>query len=262
MTVIKMPPLTDYTGIVFNFNNQQYMKPYAYETFRQRVITDLVAGLPSVSLFHQQYYPELDNWLPFLWAGFRQTTTYTYRLDNLSDLQEIFNSFKSSVRTNIRRAQQLVNVKSGDQLSDFFDIYLKSLNRRQLSPPFDYDILQKLDEALSARQQRKILFALDKQDGTFHSSLYTCWDSETAYFLLWGINPKRKESHAIQLLFWEAIQQLSHKVHNIDFCGSIIPSMEQMIRSFGGGRHSCYVISKAKNKMLQIASILLNKDFY
>ncbi len=262
LTLIKMPPLTDYSGVVFNFDNQQQMKPYAHEAFRQRVLTGLVAQLPKVALFHQQYYPELDNWLPFLWAGFRQTTTYTYRLEDLTDLQRVFDSFKSSVRTNIRRAKYLVNAKTDGKATDFYQLYLQSLTRRQLKPSFDIGQLQQLDEALSARGQRKILFAYDKNDGAHHAALYTCWDAETAYFLFWGINPKRKDSHAIQLLFWEAIQLLSAQVKYIDFCGSIIPEMERMIRSFGGVRRPCYVISKTGSKWLQIASIIINRGYF
>lgn len=261
ITIIKMPPLTDYTGVIFNYENIEYTKPYTRIAFEQKTLIELVAQLPKTTFFHQQYYPELDNWLPFYWAGFRQTTTYTFRLENLTDLNLVFTNFKSSVRTNIRKARTLVNIIHSDDVMSFYQIYAQSLDRRAIAPPYTFAALQQLDTILSAKQQRKIFFAKSKDSGIHYAALYVAYDHHTAYFLWWGIHPAYKDSHALQFVFWEAIQTLYQQVQCIDFCGSILPSMERMIRGFGGVRRPCYVISKTSNKYLQIASIILNRNY-
>ncbi|HMO38443.1 MAG TPA: GNAT family N-acetyltransferase [Saprospiraceae bacterium] len=261
LRMVKMPPLTDYVGAVLCVENQEITKNYAQESFRQKVLADLISQLPKTAFWYQQFYPEMDNWLPFMWAGWRQTTTYTYRLERLQNTDHIFANFKATVRTNIRRAAQLVQVEFGDDINAFYNLYSQSLTRRGVRLPFEQEILQRVDAVLSARQQRQILFARNPADGVLHAALYVAHDAETAYFLLWGIQPAHKQSHAIQLLFWTAIQQLAPRVQHIDFCGSDIPDMEKMIRSFGGVRRPCSIISRTSNRFLHILSILLNRHY-
>lgn len=260
--IVKMPPLTDYAGITFNLDNQGFRKKYKQEAIEQQIIADLVRQLPQAAYFYQQFYPELDNWLPFYWAGFRQTTTYTYQLENLENLEIIYDNFKSSVRTNIRNAEKQVQSKQSNDVSTFYKIYTHSLERRQVRIPFTFEIFQKLDKILAEKQQRRIYLACDLQNESLHAGLYVAWDNKTAYFLLWGIESEKKQSHAIQLLFWQAIQDLSGKVEKVDFCGSMIPSMERMIRSFGGTRRACFCIYKSKNKFFELLGLLLNRSYY
>ncbi|MFN7116610.1 MAG: GNAT family N-acetyltransferase [Saprospiraceae bacterium] len=261
LNVIKMPPLTDYTAVLFNYENLQYMKPYARMTFEQKVLEALVTQLPRTALFNLQFYPELDNWLPFYWAGFRQTTTYTFRLEELTNLDNIYNNFKSSIRTNIRRASHLADVICNDDVTAFYQLYTRSLERRNVAPPYPFATLQQLDAALIKKQQRTIFFAKSKDSDDYYATLYVAYDRHTAYFIGWGIHSDYKESHALQLLIWEAIQKLEKIVQRIDFCGSVLPSIERMIRGFGGIRRPCYVISKTNNKWLQIASLIMNRNY-
>ncbi len=262
LRIIKMPPLMDYNALIINLENQQRTKRYGQYAFEQRVMSELVAQLPRTAFFYQQFYPELENWLPFYWAGYRQTTTYTYRLEDLSDLNVIWDHFKSSVRTNIRNAERRVRVETSEEVETFYKIYSRSLERREVQVPVNFDLLEKMDRVLKNRQRRKIYIARDVEGHSLQAGLYVAWDAQTAYFLLWGIIPDKKQSHAIQLLFWQAIQDFSGQVEKIDFCGSIIPSMERMIRSFGGTRRPCFCIYKSGNKLFELLGILFNREYY
>jgi len=262
LSIIKMPPLTDYNNLIINWEKQINTKPYRRDAFEQRVIGELVAQLPSAAFYAQQFPPAFENWLPFYWAGYHQTTTYTYRLEDLSDLNKVWDNFKSSIRTNIRNAERQVRVETTDDVQAFYRMYSQSLNRRGVRLPFALDTLEKVDYALGEKEQRAIYIARGLKDGAPHAGLYVAWDQRTAYFLLWGIVPERKQSHAVQLLFWQAIQELSDRVEKIDFCGSIIPSMERMIRSFGGTRRPCFCIYKPGNKLFALLGLLLNREYY
>ena len=56
------------------------------------------------------FSPALTNWLPFYWAGFQASVHYTYRIEDLSDLDRVQSDFQEHVRRGIRKAESLVQV--------------------------------------------------------------------------------------------------------------------------------------------------------
>ena len=52
----------------------------------KRLLGELIEMLPPFDVFRQCFSPTLTNWLPFYWAGFQATVRYTYRIEDLSDL--------------------------------------------------------------------------------------------------------------------------------------------------------------------------------
>ena len=46
--------------------------------------------LTKEKVFYQCFHPNSSNWLPFLWHRFRQTSRFTYVLDDLSNLDAIW----------------------------------------------------------------------------------------------------------------------------------------------------------------------------
>lgn len=257
--IIKNPPLTDYSGFIFNFNNQHHSKAYRQEALEQQVMQELIAQLPAAAFFYQQYDIHYNNWLPFYWKGYRQTTLYTYRLEDLSDTSALFANLKPTVRTNIRKAEKRVEVVLTDDLGAFYQLNAQSFEKQKIHPPYNYDTLKRLDDALKIKNKRKIYLAKSKDNHNLHAGLYVAWDEQTAYFMLWGMNPAFAESRALQLVFWQAIQDFSGLTQQIDFCGSVIPSIEKTLRAFGAVRKPCFNIFKAKNKFLRIMSVLMNK---
>lgn len=259
LTVIKNPPLTDYTGFIFNFDNSMQRSAYRQDALELETMQALIEQLPAANLFYQQYDIHFNNWLPFYWKGYRQTTLYTYRLEEISDLSVLFANFKATVRTNIRKAENLVDIVLNDDLIAFYQLNVQSFQKQGMHPPYDFKILEKLDNALKVRSKRRIYFAKGKEKGELHAALYIVWDEQTAYFMLWGMNPNFAESRALQFVFWQAIQDFSTLTQHIDFCGSVLPSIEKTLRAFGAVRKPCYNIYKMSNKFLRVISVLLNK---
>ncbi|MBK7639623.1 MAG: hypothetical protein IPJ22_06150 [Bacteroidetes bacterium] len=76
-TKIIMPSFCPYLGpwIKYPTNATEYERR---SLEKKRVVQAWIKGLPKFDDFRQKLYPGFDNWLPFYWAGFEQSTRYTY----------------------------------------------------------------------------------------------------------------------------------------------------------------------------------------
>ena len=253
-----MPPLTDYIGIFIKIPENETLKEVSKRTIEQKIMTAMVKQLPSAHYFNQQYYPEMTNWLPFYWEGYKQMTYYTFCFKN-QPIGNIYEGFKRTVWTDIKKAEKNVYCTASKELNDFYAINKQSFKRNNLSMPYEWNILQALDTELLQRNQRQILVAKDKVNGDVHAALYWVWDDKTAYFLLSGVDDKYKNSAAIHLLYWKAIQEAILMNKRIDFCGSMLPKVEHVLRSYGATPVPHFRIFKAKNKFWSSFFLLLNK---
>ena len=94
---ITMPPLTKMMG------------PYILPDFRTdahfiKISTALIEQLPSVDAYEQLLNYSIDNWLPFYWKGYQQTTRYSYIVD-LSNMEQVYgNSIANYKNIKIKKA--------------------------------------------------------------------------------------------------------------------------------------------------------------
>src|SRR5689334_24058521 len=54
-----------------------------------KILRAFATQLSRYKLFFQAFHPSSSNWLPFYWSGFRQTTRYTYVIEDLTDLNRV-----------------------------------------------------------------------------------------------------------------------------------------------------------------------------
>lgn len=258
---IRMPPFSDYAGIWMQMPETPGMKPERRYDIETRIVSSLCAQLPKVAYYDQSFYPDFENWLPFFWRSYRQTTRYTYILAPGPTPQAIYEGFRSSLKKDLRKAERIVEIVPSDSPVAFYEVYQRSFSRQNLTPPHRLDALQHLDAAAAARQCRRIYIARDRETQAIHAGLYVVWDKNTAYFLLSGADPELRASGALFLLQWQAIQDFSSKGLAIDFCGSVLPNVENALRAFGGERKAHFRIYKAGNRFWRLLAVLLNKDY-
>jgi hypothetical protein len=256
LTVIQMPPFTTYAGPWMQLPDDPTMKLPRVYTLQKQILGDLAVQLPKVAFYSQNFYPDCTNWLPFYWKGFRQTTRYTYVLENLADLDAIYDHFKRTVRTDLKKAETQVEVFTGDNVALFYELNAKSYQRQGRRIPYPAAKLFALDKALYSRERRQIYFAKDRQSGAVHAALYVAWDGRAAYSLLSGADADFKNSAAPHLLFWQAVQDAARKVHQFDFEGSMLEPVEHVLRSFGAVQKPYFRIFKFGNRLLETAAIL------
>lgn len=208
------------------------------------LMEELIAGLPKFHRFRQNFHYSVDNWLPWYWNGFQQTTRYTYVLDDLVDLEAIWNGFASNIKSDVRKAEKKVGIETPDSCDEFLALNEMVFQRQGHSAPYQRSFFEKLDHACAQRGQRRIFIARDSE-GRAHAGCYIVWDSNSAYYLMGGGHPELRRSGATSLCMWEAIQFAAGVTKVFDFEGSMIEPVERFFRSFGANPKPYFSISKS-----------------
>ncbi len=246
--IIKMPKQTQVMGCWFNYPKNQ--KQTNKLSFEKDVMNELIEQLPSVDYFMQRFHYSISNWLPFYWKGYKQSTNYTYILDDLSDLDTVFSNFRSNIKTDIKKAQKKVKISSNNDISKFYEINKMSYARQNQSIRYSHRFMENIHKEITKREQGKMYFAID-EDENIHAVVYIIWDKNSAYYMWGGGNPAYRNSGATSLLLWTAIQECSEFVKIFDFEGSMIEPVERFVRSFGTKQVSYNKIYKFNNKFLE-----------
>lgn len=255
LKLIVMPPLTQNLGIWIKYpEGQKYTTKLSYE---KEILTELIEKMPKFDMFQQHFHYSITNWLPFYWKGFRQTTRYTYVIENLNDLDKVFKDFRENIKSDIRKAEKKVQICEFDDIEKFYKINTMTFSRQNINIPYSLEFLRQLDNVCKSNNCRKIYFAVDKNNEV-HASVYIIWDSQSAYYLMGGSNPVLKNSGAASLLLWEAIKFSSTVSKKFDFEGSMIEPVERIFRAFGAQQKPYFSISKINSKLLKLKSSLID----
>jgi hypothetical protein len=199
---------------------------------QKELFNSLIDQLPRWDYFESYFNHRITNWLPFYWRGFKQTTRYTYILDDLSNTAAVWKGLRAEVRTQIRKAERQLSVRTDLSIDHLLDVVELTFRRQGRQLPFERDLVRRIDEACLERGARHALFATDAEE-RIHAALYLVRDAEYAYYLLGGADPRLRSSGAQLLLFWEAIRLAETLNLKFDFEGSMIEPIERVFRAFG-----------------------------
>ncbi|MCS7035510.1 MAG: GNAT family N-acetyltransferase [Saprospiraceae bacterium] len=242
----------------------RFMGPYVLPEYRSvrremPLLRALVADLPPLAAFEQDFHYTAANWLPFYWAGFRQTTRYSYTvaLTNLALLRA--NLAPDYRNGKLPKAAAQVEIRRGGDLRYFYEVHNRSYERQGLRAPFSLALLERLDQALAARSCREMFWAIDRDTGAPHAVAYVIWDERSAYYLLAGEDPVLRASGAGILLAWEAMRFALEelRVPTFDFLGSMLPAIERVRRQLGGQPQPYFRVQKEWSLLWRIGKRLL-----
>jgi hypothetical protein len=255
--IIRTPPFTPYLGVWLDYStcSDRLHNRYGFEN---QVIGELIDQLPKVISYHQVHPEQLQNWLPFYWRGYRQTTRYTYILDMMDTLQ-IQEGMKDKTRNLIRKAEKFgLSINQEKDLGKFTFVHQKTFSRQLIKYPHNLEIFGSLHEEIQRREQGAIYFAEDNK-GLAHAALYLIWDHETAYCWQLGVDTELSKSGAVQLLIWHTIQEAIKMGKRYNLEGSMLPHIEPVFRAFGAERRPVFQIRKFGNRLIEAAWVLLYK---
>lgn len=249
-SVVQQPPLTAYGGPWLNY--PQNLKPQKRLDFEKKVFDDLIRQLLRTAFFQQNFHPDVQNWLPFHWAGFRQTTRYTYIFNDLGDLEKIKAGFKNTLRTDLKKAEQAVEIfQKNDSTGLLFQLHEMSFSRKNRCPPYSFETFRRLHSALAERRQSAIFIARDRRSNVPHAGLCLAFDERRASILLTGADPAFKSSCAVWGLSWEAMKFCSERGLSLDFEGSMERHIERGFRAFGARLTPYHQIWRAGNRVVE-----------
>lgn len=251
-TRIYMPLLTPYLGPVITYpEGQKYAKKLSYE--KQQMLA-LIKALPRFDGFEQRFLPGLDNWLPFYWQGFEQTTRYTYLITETSDVEAVFVDFRDNVRRQIRKAEKDLTVSTG-MIDDLYHLKVATYEEREQKNPLTREYVRRIYKLVETESWGTILEARDTEHN-LHASIMLVWDDETCYYLLGAADPNFSNSGAMSLLLWEGIKLASEKSLQFNFEGSMVPEIERFFCAFGGRLTPYHQVTKTSSGLLKLRDAL------
>lgn len=254
LTLLGQPNLTQTLGPWLRETGSKLSTRLAQE---KEWLQELIEQLPPFAHFTQNWHWQVANWLPFYWAGFSQTTRYTYILHELTDEQCLWQALQENIRREIKKAGNRFRLRVRDDLSvdDFLILNRMTFSRQGMELPYTDEFVRALDQACAARQARKILIAEDDQ-GRRHAGVYIVWDQNNAYYLMGGGDPELRSSGATSLCMWEAIKFAATVAQRFDFEGSMIEPVEKFFRAFGARQTPYFTVSKTPSRILKAALFL------
>jgi hypothetical protein len=230
---LTMPPLTPYLGPWIRMPVGE-IKTSTRIAYTFEILCQMIELLPTDTLVAQSLHWSCANHLPFFWAGFEQTTHYTYLLHLQRCEKEIWAGLDWERRGNIRKARQLVRIRDAPDHVPLWNVLRSTYARQGTSPSVSESLLQRLVAAGAERGRGRIMLAED-ENGRVHAAGFFVWDGNTIHYLIGGGDADLRSSGAGSLIIWEGIR-LGLKVgcSLFDFEGSNIRKIERFFRSFGG----------------------------
>jgi lipid II:glycine glycyltransferase (peptidoglycan interpeptide bridge formation enzyme) len=258
---VTQPPLTQTNGIWIKYPpNQKYCKKLSYEN---KVMTEIINQLDELNLdyYNQNFYYSITNWLPFYWKGFKQTTRYTYVIEDLEYIESVFLNFRKSRREDIKKVEKIISIVDNFTLKDFYEMNKLTFKRQNLNIPYSFELINKIDVACKKNKCRKMFFAVDKKNKV-HAAMYCIYDDISVYLIMSGADPKLRHKNAESLIIFEAIKYASKNNLKLDFEGSMIQGVEQVNRSFGAIQKPYFNISKINSKVLQLLNLFVENSIF
>jgi len=254
---INMPPLTQVMGPYIKYPQEQ--KSYKKLSFDKKVMNELMSQFPKFHAFHQRFNFTATNWLPFYWNGYKQSTRYTYVIENLSNINGVINNFSSAKKKNIKRSEKLLEIKYDLTAEEFYANHKMTLSKQGMDITYSFSVFKKIYVNGYNKDSAKTIYAVDK-DNNIHGALFIIWDRNTAYDLISTIDPDFRNSGSASLLVLEAIKLASTKTKKFDFEGSMIENVENSFRQFGAVQQQYFEIRKENPSFNKTKNIL--KEIY
>jgi len=251
-----LPQLTQFLGPWINYPGDLKLSNKA--EYEKKMMNELISQLPKTHCFEQNFHYSVENWLPFYWKGYEQTTRYTYIIEDITHPDRIFENFSPAKRKNIRKAEELVEIKYDLCSDDFFEHHKMTLAKQGLQISYTKDLFKRIYDSAYSHNAGKSIYAVDKT-GVIHSALFVVWSKYSAYDLISSIDPDHKNSESASLLVWEMIKYLSGKTYRFDFEGSMIESVERSFRQFGTVQKAYFNIGKCNSFSYKLFRCLREK---
>lgn len=252
MTYILQPQLTQYSGPFYCYpEGLSDNKRLEFEKLTAGLLLEQVESLKPAYVL-QHFSPQVTNWLPFYWAGYKQTTRYTYRIEDISDPQRVFESFDVEKRQRkIRRYEQSTRVGFDMRLQEFAVFHNKYWAAKGEKDVLNEDFITNVCQAATERGNG-VIASLYDEDNRLLAVRFVAYDERCAYSLMSAQDLQLHKNGHSETLFWALIKYLSDKTKSFDFEGSMDEGVEYVYRSFGTRQTPFFEISKCNSALFKL----------
>ncbi len=249
-SIITMPKHIQNMGVYIKYppQKQRYEKKLVYE---KEIMYGLIEQLPKVDYYNQAFHYRVTNWLPFYLKGYDATTKYTYVIEDLSNLDEVYRNFSNAKRKDIEKASRVMEVKFDLDAKRFYEHHKESLATKGDTISYSFEHFECLYRGIYKYNQGRTIYAIDKESQKIAAAFLYIWDSVSGYHLINTIDNNYRNSGVGTLLLWEIIKDVSKKCNRFDFEGSMVESIEKSYRQFGTRQKPYFDIRKVDSKILK-----------
>jgi len=218
---------------------------------QKSTLSELFQMLPPHDAFSQCFHPSQNCLLPLRLMGYQQSIYYTYQINNISSLDDVWNGFAQKIRTDIRKSEKNSIISCDYSPDVLLDLVKKTYARQSIKVPYSLSLLKRVI-IQSLESNRGLFLVAAGKSGSVYASTFIVYDHRCAYYLVSGADPAFTSTGSMSHLLWSAIQILSTKTRAFDFEGSIIPRIETYVRGFGGIPIQYSHVSRTPNKYLRL----------
>ncbi len=255
--IIKMPSLTQSLGVYLKYPAS--IDSGSKLSLEKKVYSYFIERLPKVGAQFHNFHYSFTNWLPFFWKGYKQTTKYTYVIEDISDPESVTARFSHAKKKNIAKALKTVSVKFDLPAREFYDHLKFTIEQKGQRVLYPYETFERLYRSSYKNSSGRTIYAVDSDDN-IQSAIFCVWDNSSAYDLISSIDDRFKNSGSATLLIQELIKYLSGKVTRFDFEGSMFESVENSFRQFGAVQRPYHRIYRIDNLIYKfVYQFLLNQ---
>lgn len=147
--------------------------------------------------------------------GFKTRERATYRVDDLSDLDAVINSFSKSKKRQLQHSLSLHAERKMD-VEDFYRFHSKCLSSCKRKILYTREFLLVLERKARRLGQCQIL-SIHNADGQPYAAAFVIWDKSYLHFLIPCYDPAFGESGASALLVLEAMKLAREKHLRFEF---------------------------------------------
>ena len=235
MKYIVMPQQTQIGGIwIANDSRDQVTE----------ICQDFARQLENLGLsYYYQHYPIGSPAVDAMCAlGFKTKERVTYRIEDLSDLDQVINAFSKNKKRQLQKALSL-HADMNMSTEDFYRFHVQCLQEQGKQISYSREFLLVLDRKTQRLGQSQIL-SICNADNEVLAAAFLVWDKQSMYYLIPCYAPAHKDSGAGALLVLEAIKLARQKGVAFDFEGSMIRGVANHYKQFGSTRTLYYSVEK------------------
>lgn len=205
----------------------------------------------GLAYYYQQYAPGSLCVEPMQGLGFRTRERVTYRVEDLSDLDALINSFSKNKKRQLQKALSLHAERTMD-VEDFYKFHSRCLEGRKRKCAYSREFLLVLERKARRRGLCEIL-SICNADGVPYAAAFLVWDKHFMYYLIPAYDPAFGDSGASALLALEAMKLAREKHVRFDFEGSTERGIANHYKQFGSVPTKYYSVEKYYKPLFRIA---------
>ena len=173
------------------------------------------------------------SWLGFHWAGYFGNARISYVVDGSPTVA--WDGMKGKNRTQVRSAAELVQIRDvrDDGLEGSIELFLRHSSTKNFGYSLGPTPLRLLMADAIASGRGIVRGAFDPQDRLVATAFFVD-DGRSRTYLMGAQDPDGARAHAMTLLHWRSIEETLNDGRTFDFEGSMLPGVEEYVRSFGG----------------------------